>query len=241
MSTLGIKKILIDCADALRALTHTADLVPCGDLANRIQNIQNVMLLRDFTVNGLPKTVDLSHWTPANFGASYRSSGLTTSCIPVFAFTTGQTFLAMYGAVIRIICPQIITGIGASAFNGAYTLEYHPETFSLQNVEVIGGSAFAGCIGLRIGQNNINPLVLPHIQAIYNSAFGGAIADYNTIVYGSVQLGSSGYAVTMIGTNAFQNQSNITSITIYTVNGLASDLTSAPWGAANATINYIKA
>ena len=63
---------------------------------------------------------------------------------------------------------------------------------------------------------------------------------YKTTSLQSVQLGSDGHAVEVLGSNFFQDctQSGLT-ITIYTRGG--SSLVGEPWGATNATIEYEEA
>ena len=162
--------------------------------------------------------------------------GCNGNYIPSDTFMAGAAGNAYSITCTSIILPDNVNAIGTRVFYNCRALRYNSTELHSAQWKEIGSQAFQYCAGF-----SANNLSLPLIERIGTFAFDGYTNVTNNIVTGNVALGSAGHAVTLIGTDAFRYQTGITSITVYTQNGLAGDLTGAPWGAVNATINYLQA
>ena len=166
--------------------------------------------------DGRPVVVDLTDWTPASLTES-TAYGVTSCCIPPCSFMS-DTPLGLYYTMTKLICPHAVTGIGSKAFYCLSNFAPDADCFSFARLEVIGSNAFYRCQNLN-GNGVLTNLALPLIRHIGGTAFSAAVGC--EFLTGDVVLGSPGHAVTNVGANAFQNQSAITSITVYTNNGAA--------------------
>lgn len=193
------------------------------------------IIVLERNAQGFPVRVDVSHLRIElpNYPAIVGCSGkyLPSCC---FMSSSGGNAYAL--ACTSFILPDDVTAIGQNAFYNCQKLVYNEDELHFAQLKEIGTSAFQYCNSFA-AQN----LTLPVVEKIGNNVFSGLAANDTNVVTGNVTLGSVGHAVSLVGTDAFRYQSGITSITVYTQNGLASDLTGAPWGAENATINYVTA
>lgn len=205
-------------------------------LASRGQIISDYdgIIITERNALGYPIRVDASHLNLVLPQLDSSIVGCHGNYLPSDSFMSGTGGNSYSAACSSIILPDNINAIGQSAFYNCRSLIYNPTELHSAQWKEIGSQAFQYCANF-----SANNLSLPLIERIGTFAFDGYTNVTNNIVTGNVTLGSSGHAVSFIGTDAFRYQSNITSITVYTQNGLASDLTNAPWGAENATINYV--
>lgn len=84
-------------------------------------------------------------------------------------------------------------------------------------------------------------LAAPGAVTVCTATSATNAAFYGDTSLATVELGSPGHPVSTIGAYAFYNCPALTSVTVYTANGLVSDLANAPWSAETATITYLKA
>lgn len=196
---------------AANADTHTV----MSAIAN-VQTGGNGVRFTQCGTDGRPTVVDLTDWTPSSF-AENLANGVTACCIPPCSFMSDSS-MGLYYTMTKLICPHAVTGIGSKAFYCLSNFAPDADCFSFAGLEVIGSNAFYRCQSLN-GNGAMTNLTLPVVRHIGGTAFSAA-AGYEFIT-GDVVLGSPGHAVTNVGANAFQNQSAITSITVYTNNGAA--------------------
>lgn len=236
MSQINKDTIITQCANGYRMATGTSDPIKYGELGTLISTLSNYdgIIITKRNALGYPICVDASHLNLAlpSLGAAYI--GCNGNYIPSNTFMAGNAGSAYSNTCTSIILPDNVNAIGALAFYNCRALLYNSTELHSEQWKEIGSQAFQYCAGF-----SAKNLSLPLIERIGTLAFDGYTNITNNIVTRNVTLGSSGHAVSFIGTDAFRYQSGITSITVYTQNGLVSDLTGAPWGAANATINYV--
>ena len=201
------------------------------DLSNAPSN-DNIMIFKEVDSYSRPMVVDLTQWTPASFGYN-ESVYVNSKCVPAHTFHNGNGY-GMYINVNRFVLPKGINAVSNQGFYYCGNWVYSADDFDMSELTLIGDKAFAYCSSLGIV--NLN---LPKLKKMGSEAFSGVLAANNSLVTGDVVLGSPGNPVTSVGSSAFKFQDNITSITVYTEGG--AELTYAPWGAENATINYISA
>ena len=193
------------------------------------------IIVLERNAQGFPVRVDVSHLRIElpNYPAIVGCNG---NYIPSDTFMSSSGGNAYALACTSFILPDDVTAIGQNAFYNCQKLVYNEDKLHFAQLKEIGTAAFQYCNSFA-AQN----LTLPVVERIGNTVFSGLAATDTNVVTGNVTLGSAGHAVSLVGTDAFRYQSGITSITVYTQNGLASDLTGAPWGAVNAAINYLQA
>ncbi len=143
--------------------------------------------------------------------------------------------------------PSTLRTIGSNAFN-YLNLEWTSITIPT-GVTSVGNGAFSGINGPTTFTYDATTTTCPRML-LYNSPTIESATCSRATIYGdrnfsycknlkTVRLGDSSRAVTSIASNVFRGCDNLTSITIY-VSNTTTGLTGAPWGATNATINYLK-
>ena len=210
---------------AANADTHTV----MSAIAN-VQTGGNGVRFTQCGTDGRPIVVDLTDWTPSSFTES-TGYGVTSCCIPPCSFYS-DIAMGLYYMMTKLICPHAITGIGNKAFY--YLANFAPDAdcFSFAGLEIIGSNAFYRCQSLN-GHGATTNLTLPVVRHIGATAFSGS-ANHE-FVSGDVVLGSPGHAVNAIGSNAFQNQRTITSLTVYTAGGASlANENGTGWGCGKA-------
>ena len=95
---------------------------------------------------------------------------------------------------------------------------------------------FGGC-------STVEAIEAPGVATVASSALTSGSGSTQNTALKTLTLGSPGNPVMSIASNAFSPAKNATdlTITVYTINGEASDVSGAPWGATNASVQYIKA
>ena len=193
--------------------------------------------------------------TSIGISAFCYCSGLTSITLPNSVTSIGNGAFVGCTKLTSIVIPDSVTNIGTSVFkncsslsaisvaagntsyksidgvlysyNGtvlvAYPAKKTETSFAIPDgVTSIGDSAFYSCFGLT-------SITLPNsVTSIGLSAFG------NCSRLTSITIPDS---VTSIGKNAFLYCRNLTSVTVDAAEG---SIEGAPWGATNATINWLR-
>lgn len=162
-------------------------------------------------------------------GAAYNNKRISITRLPKNLKTIGSR--AFQGSNLEAITslPTTLESIKYAAF--------YDSLISITSLDAPGVTTLESGV---FEKTNITTINCPYVTVYQYSVF----EDCKSLV--SATLGSPGHPVTSMETteynsSVFDGCDILTSITIYTQNGLASDLTGAPWGATNATITYIKA
>ena len=193
---------------AMRNYNNSTSLVPWYSQSSFIKtaNIADgVTLIGSYAFlgcSGLTSVTIPNSVTSIGEYAFYGCSKLTSVTIPNSVTSIGE--YAFYGCskLTSVTIPNSVTSIGSSAFYNCSSLT----SIEIPNsVTSIGGSAFSGCYNLTRVSLNSNVIVsksYPYGSSIGN-IFGSQVKEYI--------LGDD---VTSIGSYAFYNCSNVTSVTI---------------------------
>lgn len=173
---------------------------------------------------------------------AFYKCGIKSIAIPNSVTTIGNYAFQNCTSLTSVTIPSTVTSVGSYIFEGCTAL-----TQATVLCSTIPAHMFRECTALsdvtiqnatRIGQGAFNTctslvsIVIPDtVQTIDYWVFGGCNA------LKTVQIGtSSSCAISYIGFNAFEDNTSIETITIYRSVGSVAD---SPWGAANATIEWV--
>lgn len=174
------------------------------------------------------RSVDASHLTKIPTGFCYENSYLVQANMSddVTAIKN-NAFMSCINLLLDRL-PTGLTEIGQQAFSSCRKI-------TVQSIP-IGVTTLP--IGVFYNCWEIPSIVAPGVTSI--PATGTSAGQFGQCVeMTSAAIGSEGHAVTNIGGYAFRGCNALTSLTVYTADG--QPLENSPFGAANATVEYIQA
>ena len=174
----------------------------------------------------------------------YGCTALANVTLPMNLVTVGSDAFELCSSLQNIVLPESVTTINSWAFSKS-GLKSFTYPSALKTMEY---GAFNGCAALE--EVNFNGV----ITEIEDYTFKGCTALVNVVIPNNVteigtqaftgctslqtvQIGtSSACGITKIGSGAFKNDTAITDVTIYAG---VDEVSGSPWGATNATINWM--
>ena len=192
-------------------------------VANSILNVGNNCFYgcTNLTSIELPSVTSLGDY------CFYNCTSLASIELPS-AISLGGSCFDSCTNLTSIEIPNSVTSIGANCFYGCTKLT----SIEIPNgVASIGGGCFYKC------SNLISIKISNSVTSLGDNCF------YSCSKLTSIEIGALGFPVSRSdswGSNFISNSPRAT-VTIFTLNGLETDLTGSPWGGTNCTFIYEKA
>ena len=210
-------------ADAIRSKTGSTESMTLDQMATEISNIstggsiEEPYILETYDANGNLIDAKLVGYTKVRDYAFYGCKNITLFSIPSVITSIGSYAFSSCSNLALISLPSGITSIGERGFAYCSNLAL---TSLPSGVTSIGDSAFSYC----------SKLALTSLPSGITSIEGNAFTNCK----GLTSITFKG-TPTSINSTAFNGCTNLTTINVPWAEG---DVSGAPWGATNATINY---
>lgn len=190
---------------------------------------------------------------PARPFHAYRTKIYAVS-LPATITKIGENFFHTFKNASFVNCNfNGVTEVSKNAFYSCYYLVFNPNSNALTTV---GTDSFTTCIYSVINNGFENVIDFPGGSEFgvftgmsaptkflkMRTVGGDAGIVFNNIQnksFNNIIFGSEGNPVTSISSKAFHACEQVTSITVYTENGM--ELPNAPFGATNATVTFLPA